>query len=129
MEKHWVCYEVSFHDQRITIYDPHNLVWSVVYDAFSNVSRNLTKICKMGMVWQAHKFVEPMRDQWDVVPNHSPPLVEAAADGGIIAIKIMQCLANKVAPSWIITGRCMTYRKQLCAALFSRSDHFLGRNG
>lgn len=129
MDNYWVCYEASFTSQRIMIYPSQSIMWGSIENEFRNLSRNLPIMCKMGRVWEGHRFNEPLRDQWDIVPYHKPALAEEDADGPIISIKVMQCLVYGVAPSDIITSNCEKFRKNLCGALFSKSSEFAKRGG
>lgn len=121
MEDNWVLYELSFVKQRITVYDPRLLPWNVVSLSFDHMRSHIPAMCRMARVWEAQKFSEPLRAQWEVVPYPNPPQALTDADSGVMCLKVMQALAYDLEPAEVMGIRCDFFRKHFCGSLVVKS--------
>ncbi|KAH6825074.1 hypothetical protein C2S53_018453 [Perilla frutescens var. hirtella] len=120
-DDHWVCYEISFEEKRITEYDSMSKSKREedVLQHFRLFCRNVELLCLEVRVWEMKRLKELGNREWEVELYKHPPQQTNGADCGVMALKYIECMVSGNIVEYLIPGRCGVFRQSYCGKLHS----------
>ncbi|KAH6800393.1 hypothetical protein C2S52_000857 [Perilla frutescens var. hirtella] len=125
---HWVCYEVSFNDQLVTVFDSMfvSKSWNEVFGVFKNICQNLSRLCDGYHIWEVKGSPRLPNWRWRAAPARElPPQQTNDHDCGIMSMKYMECLVSGHDVKVINPDRCGVFRRAYCAKIWSLGEELL----
>ncbi|KAH6838023.1 hypothetical protein C2S53_009583 [Perilla frutescens var. hirtella] len=118
---HWVCFEISFTDQKITIFDSMSETshWpSMIYE-LTDFAFNIPYLLRRTNIQLTADGVEcQMKMMWELVQYRHPPQQRNKSDYCIMAVKYIESLLGGTPFASIRPESVKIYRKNYCARLF-----------
>lgn len=120
-DSEWVAYRVDLVAGKIVVYNTHEKAteWGDLKEHFVHMSRFLPWICgKMGVLRKREEHLQ-RTESWNICLNNTTPQQLRGNDSGIMAIKIMDCIARGIEVTTVDPGRTISYRKEVCTDLWN----------
>ncbi|KAH6767732.1 hypothetical protein C2S52_018715 [Perilla frutescens var. hirtella] len=117
---HWVCYEISFEAQKITVYDSmckRRGRMKKVDESILNMAKAIPWVYQHVDLWTQKKMTSVLRDVWDVEVSDKAPQQGNGSDCGIMSLKFMECFISGHDVSVIHPDCCGIFRNIYCSPI------------